>query len=168
MYLEPHHVREIRSCGGGLIAAAPDPVTTRSDCGKTFVIHANPSTIIWRGEIFHATSVLRRGDDITASGMVHYPDEHLTGEEIWANLKATEGVIRKVLPDRIIVDQYPGAEKHSAYPRGRATVMLDAHTRYVDGARADRKAGRSIRAVGLEIGKHGTSRFLASTITLYE
>ena len=73
MYLEPHHVREIRSCGGGLIAATPHPVTTRTDCGKALVIHGNPSTIIWRGEIFHATSVLRRGDDITASGMVHYP-----------------------------------------------------------------------------------------------
>ena len=91
--------------------------------------------------------------------MVHYPDEHLTGEEIWANLTATEGVIRKVLPDRIIVNQYHRPDKHSAYPRGRATVMLYAHTHYVDGARADRKAGRSIRAGGFDIGKHGTSRF---------
>jgi len=112
------------------------------------VIHGNPSTVIWRGEIFRATSALGRGDEITASGAVHHPDEQLTAEEIWANLTATEGVILKVLPDRIIVNQYPGADKHTAYPLGRAPAMLDAHTHYVDGAREDLKAVRRIRAVG--------------------
>ena len=168
MYLEPHHVHEVRSCGGGLVKVTPETVTTRTDDGKIYSMHVTPETVVWRGEVYHDTAPLRLGDDITARCVVHYPDEQLTAEEIWANVTATEGVILKVLPDRIIVNQYPGADKHSAYPRGHATVILDAHTHFDNCTRKDLKIGVSIRAQGLEIGKHGSSRFVASVIIVYK
>jgi hypothetical protein len=168
IYLEPRNVHEIRVCGGALVAVTPDTVTARTDDGKACVMQVTPETVIWRGEIFHGTTSLHLGDDIVSRCVVHYPDEKLTAEEIWANITTTEGVILKVLPDRIIVNQYPGADKHSAYPRGHATILLDARTRFRDSTREDLKAGRSIRAEGLEIGKHGSAKFLASGITVYK
>jgi hypothetical protein len=165
VYLAPHHVHEIRACGGILIAAGKDTVTVRGDDGKVSTIHVTPQTEIWRGETYHDTSPLRRGDEITAACIVYYPDEALNADQIMANLASTEGVIVKVLPDGIVVDQYPGADKHSAYPRGHATVVIDARTTVDEGTRADLKPGRHVRAVGLELSR---SKFRATAIYIYE
>ena len=75
------------------------------------------------------------------------------------NIDATEGVIVAIRPDRIIVNQYPGADRHSAYPRGRATTSSSmGNTNFVDGVRGDLKVGREIWATGLELGTFEVSR----------
>jgi hypothetical protein len=164
VYMEPHHVQEIRTCGGGLTSATRDTVTVKGDDGKVCVMQVRPETVVWRGEIYHDTSALRQGDAITARCIVHYPEETLFADEIWANITSAEGVIVKLLSDRIIVDQGRG-DKHSAYRHGRATVVIDDRTHFDGGTRADLKPGRHVRAEGLELGR---SKFRASGIHIYD
>ena len=166
MYMEPHHVHAIRPCGGILIGAAPGSFTVRDD-KKVTTVRLEPQPEIWRGQIFHDTGVLHVGDEIDAACEVHYPGESLSTKEVWANLTATEGVIVKVLPNRIIVDQYPGSDRHSAYPRGKTTILLDSRTGFQDGTRADLHAGLHVRVIGLEARPGKQSGFLATRILIY-
>ena len=162
--LVPHHVREIRVCGGALVAAHQTTVTVRADHHKTCVMSVTPQTVIWRGETFHDTTSLRRGDDIVARCFVHYPDESLTADEIDANLTAAEGKIAKVLPDWIVIDQGNPHER-SAYPRGRVTVLIDSRSEFYDCTRADLQLGRHVRAQGLELAR---KTFRATVVHVYE
>jgi len=162
--LVPHHVREIRVCGGALVAADRSTVTVRADHHKTCVMNVTPQTTIWRGETYHDTTPLRRGDDIIARCFVQYPDESLIADDIEANITAAEGQIAKVLPDRIVIDQGKSRER-SAEPRGRVTVLLDSRTQFFDCTRADLQLGRHVRAQGLELGR---KRFRASMVVVYQ
>jgi hypothetical protein len=162
--LVPHHVREIRVCGGELVSATRTNVTVRSDHHKTCVMNVTPETTIWRGETYHDTTPLRRGDDIVARCFVHYPEESLIADDIEANITAAEGKIAKVLPDRIVIDQ--GEPKvRSAYPRGRVTVLIDSRTQFFDCTRADLQLGRHVRAQGLELGR---KTFRAAMLHVYD
>jgi hypothetical protein len=84
----------------------------------------------------------------------------LVAEEVFANITITEGTIVSIRSDRIVVDQYPGADKHSAYSRGHITVLFDRRTEFnLDGH--EFKKGSDVRAIGLDLG-HNT--FRATTI----
>lgn len=158
--LVPHHIAEIRVCGGRLLAIGKDTLSVRNDNGIC-VIHLNPGAEIWRGEIYHDTSVLKLGDDVIARVTVAYPSGDLFADEVEANITITEGTIVSLGPDRIVVDQYPGAGK-SAYPRGHVTVLFDKRTKFeLDGH--ELKKGSDVRAIGLDLG-HKT--FRATSIVL--
>jgi hypothetical protein len=148
--LEPHHIVEYRVCGGYLAAVTKDTLSVTSDDGVC-VMRVNAGTEIWRGEIFHDTNALKLGDVVDARVTVAYPSGELTAEEVWANITITEGTIVSVRPDRIVVNQYRGADKHSAYARGHVTVLFDARTNFdFDGGKL--KTGGTVRAVGLDLG----------------
>jgi hypothetical protein len=157
----PHNVAEYRACGGILAAIAKDAISVKSDDGVC-VMQINANTDIWRGDIFHDTSGLKLGDEITARSVVEYPGGELIAEQVDANITITEGTIVAVRADRIVVSQYPNADKRSAYPRGHVTVLFDAHTN-IDLAGGELKKGAIVRAVGLDLG-HDT--FRASTIVV--
>jgi hypothetical protein len=153
--LTPHHIAEIRVCGGSLLAIAKDNLSVRNDDGIC-VIHLNPGAEIWRGETFHDTGDLKLGDDVMARVEVQYPSGELIAEEVFANITITEGTIVSIRSDRIVVDQYPGADKHSAYARGHITVLFDRRTEFhLDGH--EFKKGSDVRAIGLDLG-HNTFR----------
>jgi hypothetical protein len=149
--MEPHHIVEIRVCMGNLTAKTADTLSLKNDKG-TCVIHIPAGTPIWRGEIFHDTSVLQLGDEVGARVTVGYPSETLTADgEIDANVAKTEGTIVEVRADRIVVDQYPGADPQSAYPRGHMTVLVDARTEIEPHGEKLHK-GDTVLAVGLDLG----------------
>jgi len=157
--IEPHHVAEYRVCGGYLVAIAKDAISVKSDDGVS-VIRVNANTEIWQGEILRDTAALKLGDVVSARATVAYPSGELIADEVTANVAITESTIVAVRSDRIVVNEYPGADKHSAYPRGHATVLFDAHTNFrFDGGNLEK--GRTVRAVGLDLGHH---TFRASTI----
>ncbi len=158
--IKPHHIVEIRVCMGHLVAKTADTLSLKSDKGIC-VIHIPAGTPIWRGEIFHDTSVLEFGDDVSARVTVGYPSETLTADgQIDAKAALTEGTIVEVRADRIVVDQYPGADPHSGYPRGHMTVLVDARTTIEPGGGKLQK-GESVLAVGLDL-EH--DRFRATKI----
>jgi hypothetical protein len=158
--LEPHHIAEIRVCSGYLLAIAKDKLSVRNDDGIC-VIHLKPGAEIWRGEIFHETSALKIGDAVDARVTVAYPAGDLTADEVFANITITEGTIVSVRPDRIVVNQYPGAEK-SAYARGHVTVLYDQRTEF-DPQGSRLKRGDNVRAIGLDLGHNS---FRATSIVL--
>jgi hypothetical protein len=149
--LVPHHIAAIRVCGGHLIAIARDKLSVRNDDGIC-VIHLKAGAEIWRGEFFQDTSALKLGDAVDARVTVTYPSRELVAEEVFANFTVTYGTIRSVRRDRMVVDQYPGADKDSAYARGHVTVLFDKRTRFVDGVQP--KKGSNVNALGLDLGHH--------------
>jgi hypothetical protein len=159
--LTPHHIAEIRVCGGRLLAFTNNTLSVRNDDGVC-IIHLKPGAEIWRGETFHSTSALKLGDDVIARVEVQYPSGELIAEEVVANLTNTEGAIVSVGSDRIVVDQYPGADKHSGYPRGRMIVLFDRRTK-LDLDRGELKKGATVRAIGLDLGHKS---FRATTIVV--
>jgi hypothetical protein len=161
VWVEPNHIVEKRVCGGRLIAVAGTSISVQSDDKKVCVLQITPETEIWHGQTFHDTTALRLGDTIDARASVIYPQEDLVADEVWDNITITEGVIVAVHHDRIVVNQYPGADRQSAYPRGHVTVMLDNQTEFVDCSRKDLKAGWEVRAIGVII---SPKKFLASTV----
>lgn len=164
IYLDPHHVHEIRVCGGDLIDIQPQAITINSDDGPC-IMTVPPGIDIWRGEIYHDTGVLKIGDDVMARVTVSFPSGELIAEEITSNIAITEGAIVSAAKDFIVVDQYPGADPDSAYPRGRITVLLDGSTKFDDCTLADLKKGANIRALGLDT---GPDQFRATYITVYK
>ena len=90
--LVPHHIAEIRVCGGKLVAIGKDTLSAKNDDGIC-VIHLKPGATIWRGEIFHDTGTLKLGDDVGARVVVGYPGEELTADEVEANVTKAEGRI---------------------------------------------------------------------------
>jgi hypothetical protein len=159
--LTPHHIAEIRVCGGRLLAFTNTTLSVRNDDGVC-IIHLKSGAEIWRGEVFHSTGALKLGDDVIARVEVQYPSGELIAEEVLANFTNTEGTIVSVGPDRIVVNQYPGADKHSAYPRGHMTVLFDRRTKF-DLDRGELKKGATVRAVGLDLGHNS---FRAETIVV--
>lgn len=164
IYLDPHHVHEIRVCGGDLIDIQPQAITINSDDGPC-IMTVPPGIDIWRGEVYHDTGVLKIGDDVMARVTVSFPSGELIAEEITSNIAITEGAIVSAAKDFIVVDQYPGADPDSAYPRGRITVLLDGSTKFDDCTLADLKKGANIRALGLDT---GPDQFRATYITVYK
>jgi hypothetical protein len=155
MELVPHHIVESRYCGGYLVAITKDTLSVKNDYGIC-VIHLNAGAEIWRGEVFHDTGALKLGDVIDANATVVYPSQRLIADEVLANITITEGTIVSVRPDRIVVNQYPGADKHSAYARGHITVLFDKRTEF-DLDAGELKKGSDVRAIGLDLG-HNTFR----------
>ncbi len=146
-----HNVAEYRACGGILAAIAKDSISVKSDDGVC-VMQVNANTEIRRGEIFHDTSGLKLGDEISARTAVEYPGGELIAEQVDANIAIAEGTIVAVRSDRIVVNEHPG----------HVTVLFDARTHFdLDGGTL--KKGATVRAVGLDLG-HDT--FRASTIVV--
>jgi hypothetical protein len=149
--MAPHHVAEIRVCGGYLVAVAKDTLSVKGDDGIC-VMRVKADTEIWRGEILHDTTGLKLGDAVVARVTVEYASGELTAEEVIANIAVAEGTIVVVRSDRIVVNRYPGSgDEHSALPRARVTVLFDTRTAFdLDGYQL--KKGATVRAVGLDLG----------------
>jgi len=118
----PHHIEEIRVCGGYLVAIVKEKLSVRNDDGIC-VIHFKPGVEIWRGEIFHDTSALKLGDVVDARVTVTYPSGELVAEEVFANIKITEGTIVSIRSDRIVVK-----DGHLPYLHRHVTVLFDRCT----------------------------------------
>jgi hypothetical protein len=154
--LVPHHIQEVRVCGGRLLEIAKDALSVRNDDGIC-VIHLNPGAEIWRGEFFHDTSALKLGDDVMARTTVAYPSGDLFADEVEANITITEGKIVSVRADRIVVRDW-----HLPYLHGHMTVLLDRRTAYdLDGR--ELKKGAMVRAIGLDLGHN---KFRATSVVL--
>jgi hypothetical protein len=148
--IEPHHVVEITVCGGHLVAFTKDTLSVKNDAGIC-VIRVTADANIWRGEIFHDTSVLRLGDHVMARVTIGYPDREMTAEEVDANVTKAEGKIVSVRPDRIVVKQC--SERHSSCPGGHKTVLLDSRTAF-DLDQGKLEKGAYVMAIGLDLGQH--------------
>jgi hypothetical protein len=147
----PHHVAELRPCGGILAAIAKDSISVKGDDGVC-VMRINANTEVWRGEIFHDTGALKLGDDISARSVVEYPGGELIAEQVDANITIAEGTIVALRSDRFVVNEHPG----------HVTVLFDARTAFdLDGGTL--KKGATVRAIGLDLG-HNT--FRASNIVV--
>ena len=144
----PHHIAEIRVCIGRLIAIGKDTLSAKNENG-TCVIHLKPDMKIRRGEIFHDTSALKLGDDLSARVVVGYPGGELTAdEEVEANVAKAEGTIVSMRSDRIVVKE--------DRVRGHETVLFDSRTAF-DLDQGKLKKGAYVLAVGLDLG-HDTFR----------
>jgi hypothetical protein len=162
--LVPHHIVEHRGCGGLAETISGDVISVKNDAGRC-ALRVNAKTNIWRGQVFHNASAVKPGDGVVSRAVVDYVHGELIAEEIWADISATEGDIVAVRPNRVIVNQYPGADPNSAYPRGHLTVILNRNTAFEDCTREDLKTGRGIRAEGLE---QRDGSLLASAIHVYQ
>lgn len=152
--LLPHHIREIRVCGGSLVAIGKDTLSMKNDHGVC-VLHLKPDTAVWRGEIFHDTNALQLGDDVMARAIVDYPSENLIADsEVIANIAKAEGPVVDIRPDRIIVNE---GRWHQ-----RVTVFFDRRTKF-DTDEGELRKGVTIMAIGLELGR---SKFRAASIVV--
>jgi hypothetical protein len=141
--LVPHHIAEIRVCSGRLIAIDKDTLSAKNETGIC-VIHLKPDTKIWRGEIFHDTSALKLGDDVSARVIVGYPGGELTAdEEVEANVAKAEGRIVSMRAGRIVVKE--------DRVRGLVTVLFDSRAAF-DLDQGKLKQGAYVLAVGLDLG----------------
>lgn len=152
--LTPHHIHEIRVCGGALVAIGEATLAMKNDHGVC-VVHFKPDTKIWRGEIFHDTSALKPGDDVMARVIVSYPTEDLIADgEVIANIAKAEGPVVDIRPDRIIVAE---SRWHN-----RVTVFFDRRTAF-DTDEGELKKGVTVMAIGLELGR---SKFRATSVVV--
>jgi hypothetical protein len=140
--LVPHHIAEIRVCIGQLVAIGKDTLSAKNENGIC-VIHLKPGAQIWRGEIFHDTSALKLGDEVSARVVVGYPGGELTAEEVEANVAKAEGTIVSIRPDRMVVKE--------DRVRGHVTVLFDSRTAF-DLDQGKLKKGAYVLAVGLDLG----------------
>lgn len=145
--MEPHHLKDISVCIGHLVAFTKDTLSVKNDKGVC-VIHLTADAKIWRGEIYHDTSVLKLGDEVGARVVVGYPSGELTAEEVDANVAKAEGKIVSMRPDRILVKE--------DRVRGRTTVLLDSGTAF-DLDQGKLEKGAFVLAIGLDLG-HNTFR----------
>src|ERR1035438_2605621 len=102
--MEPHCIREVAVCMGHLVAVTKDTLWMRNDEGVC-VVHIAPDIEIWRGEIYHDTSVLKLGDEVGARVTIGYPNREMTADWVEANVTKAEGKIVSVGPDRIVVEE---------------------------------------------------------------
>jgi hypothetical protein len=154
IYMVPHHIAEIRVCSGHLVAIGKDRLSVKNENGIC-VISLRPDTKIWRGEIFHDTSALKLGDEVSARVVVGYPGGQLTADgEVEANVAKAEGTIVSLRSDRIVVKE-DGVRAHT-------TVLFDSRTEF-DPDRGKLEKGAQVLAVGLDLG-HDT--FRATSITV--
>jgi hypothetical protein len=152
--LTPHHIQEIRVCGGSLVAIGKDTLSMKNDDGVC-VLRLKPDTTIWRGEIFHDTNALKLGDDVMARAIVDYPSEELIADgEVVANIAKAEGPVVDIRPDRIIVNE---GRWHQ-----RVTVFFDRRTKF-DTDDGELKKGVTVMAIGLDLGR---SKFRAASIVV--
>ncbi len=152
--LTPHHIQEIRVCGGSLVTIGKDTLSMKNDQGVC-VVHLKPDTAVWRGEIFHDTSALQLGDDVMARAIVDYPSEELIADgEVIANIAKAEGPVVDIRPDRIIVNE---SRWHQ-----RITVFFDRRTKF-DTDDGELKKGVTVMAIGLDLGR---SQFRATSIVI--
>jgi hypothetical protein len=141
--LVPHHIAEIRVCTGHLIAIDKDTLSAKNKTGIC-VIHLKPDTKIWRGDIFHDTSALKLGDDVSARVIVGYPGGELTADgEVEANVAKVEGRLVSMRAGRIVVRE--------DRVRGLVTVLFDSRTAF-DPDQGKLKEGAHVLAVGLDLG----------------
>jgi len=151
----PHHIVEIRVCGGKLIAVTKGALSVKNDQGVC-VMHISANTTIWRGEIFHDTSALKLGDEITARVAVEFPRGALMAEDVEANADHWEGRITKILKNTVYI-------RFDAPIRGTGSVIFDRRTEFSSCAFdndlkhnctfADLKVGRRLDTIGLVLGK---------------
>lgn len=158
--MEPHHIAEIRVCGGRLLAIAKDTLSAKNENGIC-VMRVNANTEIWRGENLPDTSGLKVGDDVVARAVVGYPSGELTAELVEANVAKTEGTIVAASSDRIVVKECHdnGVDRH---PCVRTTVLFYAGTHF-DLSDGRLRKGATVMAIGLDVGRD-TMR--ASTVTV--
>jgi hypothetical protein len=145
--LVPHHIAEIRVCGGRLVAVGQDTLSMKNENGIC-VIHLKPGAEIWRGEVFHDTSALKLGDEVDARVTVSYPSGELTAENVEANVAKAEGTIVSLRGDRILVKE--------DRLRGHVTVLFDSRTA-IDLNEGKLRKGATVLAIGLDLG-HDTFR----------
>lgn len=151
--LEPHHIAEITACLGRLIQVGSDTLTVQNDKGSC-TLRIPPGTDIWRGEIYHDTSVLKLGDEAGGRAHISYPSGELIADFVEANVAKAEGKIVTVKSDRVVV-------KEDRF--GNVTVFLDNRTKCDECSAAALKKGDFILATGLKIAKDS---FRATYITL--
>jgi len=163
VYMESHNLHEIRVCIGELIDVQPATLTLKNDNGVC-VVQVPAGMDIWRGKVYHDTSALKIGDEVSVRGQVNFPSGELTAELVEANVTKTEGTIISAAKDFIVVDQYPGADPDSAYAKGQITVLIDGDTEFEQGSAADLKKGVDVMAVGLDL---GPTQFQATRVWVY-
>jgi len=129
-------------CIGQLVAIGKDTLSAKNENGIC-VIHLKPGAQIWRGEIFHDTSALKLGDEVSARVVVGYPGGELTAEEVEANVAKAEGTIVSMRPGRMVVKE--------DRVRGHVTVLFDSRTAF-DLDQGKLKKGAYVLAVGLDLG----------------
>jgi len=151
--LEPHHIREIRSCGGHLVQIAPGRMTVQNEQGSC-TLQVRPETEIWRGEIYHDAGTLRIGDEVVSRAFVSYPSGDLVADEIWSNITEAEGKIVSLKPDRVVVKEDRA---------GRVAVLIDSRTKCDECTTSDLKKGVIVLATGLKLSEDS---FRASYITV--
>lgn len=151
--MEPHHLKEIAVCLGHLVAVTKDTIWVRNDDGVC-VVHIPPDLGIWRGEIYHDTSVLKLGDEVGARATIGYPDRELTAEMVEANIAKAEGTLVSLRSDRMVVKQC--SERHTSCPGGQMTVLFDSRTA-LDLDQGKLKKGATVLTIGLDLG-HNTFR----------
>lgn len=151
--LEPHHIAEITACLGRLSQVGSDTLTVQNDKGSC-TLRIPPGTDIWRGEIYHDTSVLRTGDEVGVRAHISYPSGESIADYIEANVVKTEGEVVSVKHDRVVV-------KDAEW--GRVTVFIDSRTKCDGCSAGDLKKGTTILATGLRLTK---GNFRGSYITI--
>lgn len=163
--MEPHNIQEIRVCIGKLIDIQPSALTLQNEDGVC-VAQAPPGVDIWRGKIYHDTSALKIGDEVTVRVKVSYPSGDLIADgEVSANVTKTEGSIISVAKDFIVVEEFLSAsEEDSGAPKHQITVLIDGDTEFVQGSAADLKKGVQLMAIGLDL---GPTQFRATRIWVY-
>jgi hypothetical protein len=86
--MAPHHVAEYRFCSGILLQATKDSIALRTGDNKVCVVQVDATTQIWRGQIVRDATMLHIGVEISASSVVHYPQETLVGENIGVGVES--------------------------------------------------------------------------------
>jgi hypothetical protein len=157
--LEPHHIRAISVCIGKLMARTADTLSLKNERGVC-VIHTTSETTYWRGATSDDPGILKTGDEVSARVIVGYPGRVLSADgEVEANVAKVEGPI-VALDSRTMVIQSDRRQE-------RRTVLLDAHTEFVQGDRSGLKKGGQAMVIGLDLRPDGTDAIRATRIWVY-
>jgi hypothetical protein len=157
--LEPHHIKAFSACIGELVARTPDTLSLKNDKGIC-VIHTTAQTTYWRGEISNDPGDFKTGDEVSARVIVGYPGRVLTADgQVEANVAKVEGQIA-ALESRSMAVESDRLEE-------RRTVLLDAHTEFVQGGKSGLKKGGQVMVIGLDLRPDGTDAIRATRIWVY-
>jgi hypothetical protein len=157
--LEPRHIKAINVCIGKLVTSTPDTLSLRSEKGVC-VIDTTAQTTYWRGGLSHNAGILRTGDEVSARVIVGYPGRVLTSDgEVEANVAKVEGPIVALDSRSMVVKSDRWQETW--------TVLLDAHTEFVQGDKSGLKRGGQVIVIGLDLRPDGTDAIRATRIWVY-
>jgi hypothetical protein len=157
--LEPHHIKAISVCIGKLVTRTPETLSLKSEKGVC-VIHTTAQTTYWRGGISHDPGILKTLDEVSARVIVGYPGRVLTADgEVEANVAKVEGPIVGLDSRSMVIKSDRWQE--------RWTVLLDAHTEFVQGDKSGLKKGGQVMVIGLDLRPDGTDAIRATRIWVY-